>query len=214
MPYPNTNLMKFYFLCLMLFGCCTLFGQDGYYFKTVGDTVYCQFKKVFPGFIKVKTKEQKNLWLTADEIKGFTKDGIPFVSKKILNPKKDPYIFLPNDKMDRQYKFSDPNLAMISGNGITFYELVEFGGVSAHTYGRSSTISLYIENDSLGLSKVPQMKLIGGADQMEVTNVLHNYLKSNKAIEKKLNSMKNWNTINYKEIRKLIEEFTGKEFVD
>jgi len=38
----------------------------------------------------------------------------------------------------------------------------EFGGVSRYQYGRSTTITFYIENDSLGLTKVPYMKAIGG----------------------------------------------------
>ncbi|MEP7374851.1 MAG: hypothetical protein ABI675_15750 [Chitinophagaceae bacterium] len=168
----------------MILGGCALFGQGDYYFKTGGDTVYCEFKKVFPTTIKVKTKGQKNLWLTAEEISGFTKDGVSFVSKKILNQKKDPHIFLPDDKADRKYKFNDPNLSMISGNGLAFYELVEFGSVPA--YGRSSSVSFYIENDSLGLSKVPQTKLIGGADEIEVISFLLSYLKSNKTVEKNL----------------------------
>ena len=204
--------MKFIFLLLMIFGCCTLSGQGGYYFKNGGDTVYCEFKKVFPTTIKVKTKEQKNLWITAEEISGFTKDGVSFVSKKILNQKKNPNIFLPDDKIDRSYKFSDPNLGMISGNGVTFYQLEEFGGVSA--YGRSSSVSLYIENDSLGLSKVPLIKLIGRPNQSDVIKFLRSYLKNNKATESKLNSMESWNGFDYKAIRNLIEEFLGKKLKD
>jgi hypothetical protein len=188
-------------------------GQDGYYVGKGGDTVFCEFKKVFPRAIKVKTEKEGTKTFSPDDVSAFTKDGVSFKAKKITNQKKNSFIFLPDDKEDRKYLYSDPNLTMISGKGVTFYELEEFGGASR--YGRDVTITFYIENDSLGLTKVPYLKAIGGsAEPIDVINALYDYLKSDEATAKKLTVNESWKTFNYKGVRKLITGFMGKEFVE
>jgi len=205
--------MKYFFLVFGLIISRCLLGQSNYYVGKGGDTVFCEFKKVFPRSIRVKTEKEGTKTLSTDQVSAFTKDGVPFKAKKITNQKKNPFIFLPGDKEDRKYLYSDPNLVMISGKGITFFELEEFGGVSQ--YGRSITVTFYIENDSLGLTKVPYMKAIGGnTEQIDVINALYGYLSSNEAIEKKLSVNESWKTFNYKGIRKLVTGFMGKGFVE
>jgi hypothetical protein len=204
--------MRYLFWIFLLLACCNVFGQNGYYVENSGDTVYCEFKKVFPGGLTVKTDKEGRKLIGAKDIKGFAKDGIVFVSKKIINQRKNAFVLLPGDKKDRKYNYSDPNLSMIFGNGLTFYELVEFSG--AGQYGRDVTISLFIENDSLGLTKVPYTAGIGGVDKTKVIELLTPYLKSNEAIAQKLNANESWKTFNYKGIKKLMEEFTGKKMED
>lgn len=206
--------MKYFFLNITLIAWCCATGQDGYYVTKEGDTVQCEFKKVLPGMISVKTEKKGTSTFSPEEIRGFTRDGVSFASKKIMNQKKHPFIFLPNDKADRKYLYSDPNLVMISGRGVTFYDLTEF--IDNYRYGgRAATTTLYIENDSLGLTQVPHVKAIGGnTEEIDVINALYNYLKVDEAVEKKLNVNESWKTFNHKGIRKLIEEFMGKKFVD
>ena len=210
--------MKYYLLALVLMLSSYLFGQGGYYVTIGGDTVRCEFKKCFPRSIKVKTEQNGTQTLETDEVVSFVKDGVPFVRKKIVNQEKRAYIFLPNDKVDRKYQYSDPNLVMMSGKGITFYELEEFGGVETHggmSYGRSATITFYVENDSLGLTKVPQMQAIGSSvEKIDVIRALSGYLNRDEATAKKLSEDESWKTFNYKGIRKLISGYIGKEFVD
>lgn len=204
--------MKYFLLAMAIILGESAFAQNGYYIENDGDTVQCEFKKAYPRGIKVKTEKDKNLSLGVDEIKEFVKDGIPFRVKRITNEKREKFasIFFPDDKVDRAYSYSDPNLVMISGKGVTFYELEEFGGVTQ--YGRSREITLYIENDSLGLIEVPTMRGIGGGpEKIDVINVLYKYLRHDEATEKKLNVNESWKTFNYKGVRKLIESFMGKE---
>jgi len=205
--------MKYFFSGLTVIISCCAFGQNGYYFLPNGDTIYCEIKKVFPRVVQVKTEKKRIEKFEANEIKGFTKNGIFFISKKILNQKKNQFIFLPDNKEDGKYLYSDPTLDKISGRGITFYELTEFGGVSQ--YGRRSTITFYIENDSLGLTKIPYMSAIGSSvEKTDVINALYNYLKNDEATGKKLNVNESWKTFNYKGIRKLITDFLGKDFLE
>lgn len=206
--------MRYCLLAFVLMIGQYVIAQDGYYVGTGGDTVFCEFKRVFPRSIRVKTENEGTKNLSTDEVSAFKKNGILFKAKKILNQKKNAFIFLPDDKTDRKYLYSDPNLVMISAKGVTFYELEEFGGGGGE-YGRGSIITFYIENDSLGLTKVPYVKAIGGStESIEVINALYNYLKSDEATEKKLNVNESWKTFNYKGIRKLISGFMGKELVD
>ena len=100
-----------------------------------------------------------------------------------------------------------------NGKGVTFYELTEFGGPTR--YGRTSTVSFYIESDSLGLNEVPYMSALGSrTSQTDVINVLYGYLKTDEETTKKLNPDESWKTFNYKGIRKLITGFMGKAFVE
>jgi hypothetical protein len=220
----ESTAMRYYLLSFELLISFCLSGQGDYYITKNGDTVQCEFKKVLPHEIKVKNEKDEVISLDADEIKGFANDGIGFASKKIVNQKKKPYIFLPDDATDRKYQYDkefkplrytwvEVNLVMMSGKGVVFYELTELGRITQN--GRDVTTTFYIENDSLGLSKVPYLSAIGGsAEQTDVIDALYNYLKIDGVIEKKLNVNEPWKTFNYKGIRKLITEFMGKEFVD
>ena len=195
-----------------LFFVCTCVYAQQYYITLNNDTVSCEIKKVFPRGIKIKTKEEGAKTFSSDEIKGFRMNGIPFTAKKVVNAKKDKLIFLPNDKVDRKFLYSDPNLVMISGKGVTFYELTEFGSVSTYG-GRSVTVSLFIENDSLGLTKVPYMSaMFSNVEQKDVVNALYDYLKNDDETRKKLDVNESWKTFNLKGIRKLMSGYTGKDF--
>lgn len=205
--------MKFELLGLMLIVCNNTFGQNGNYIQAGGDTVYCEIKKVFPRSVQVEVNG-KTKTLKADEIAGFTLNGVFFEAKNVKNKKKYNYIFFPDDKMDRKYLYRDPVLNMISAKGVTFYKLTEFV-MDTRGYGRSSEITLYIENDSLGLSEIPYLKAFGGNDaKEEVIKVLYEYLKADEAIAKRLTVNEQAKAFRLKGIEQLIYEFTGKEFVE
>jgi hypothetical protein len=103
---------------------------------------------------------------------------------------------------------------MIAAKGVTFYELTEFV-MDTRGYGRSSEITLYIENDSLGLSVVPYIKAFGGNDaKEEVIKVLYEYLKADETFAKRLTVNEQAKAFRLKGIEQLIFEFMGKEFVE
>lgn len=204
--------MKYFLLVLTWIISQQLLAQD-YYVGKGGDTVYCEFKRALPRSIKVKVRDGGTKTFSADEVSAFSKNDIVLKAKKINGLKKNTIIFLPVDKKDQKYLYSDANVVIISGKGVTFYELEEFGGVS--DMGRDAMLNFYIENDSLGLTYVPYTQAIGGnTKSADVINALYDYLKSDSVVEKKLNVNESWKTFNYKGIRKLIEEFMGKELVD
>ncbi len=215
--------MSYWLSVLFVMTSFCLFGQDDYYITKQGDSIKCEVKKVFPDEIKVKIGDKENATVDADEIKGLLKGGIFFVSKQITNKKKKSFIILPDGngreiRYDRRFKMSargwvDVDLKISSGNGITFYDMTEIGPVKE--YGRSMVTTLYIENDSLGLRSVPYLFAVGGsAEKIEVINALYDYLKDNQEIEKKLSINEPWKTFNYNGVRKMIELYIGKKFVD
>ena len=115
-----------------------LFGQDDYYITRQGDSVKCEIKKVFPDGIKVKTVKKDDVSFEVNEIKGFKKDGIYFVSKEITNRDRNPFIFLPDNAGDIKYNYDKKfkpgqwdwvkaDVAVTSGRGIRIYELIETG---------------------------------------------------------------------------------------
>ena len=201
-----------------------LFGQDEYYITKQGDSVKCEVKKVFPDGIKVETDSKKNVSLDVDEIKGFIKDGIGFVSKRITNREKKKFIFLPGPAVETKYSYDkkfktgawgwvDVDLVITVGKGIRFYELIELGPVDK--YGRQIERTFYIENDSLGLRWVPYLSAIGSSEEkIDVINALYDYLRDNEVIEKKLSINESWKTFNYKGIKNLIELYMGKSLND
>ena len=200
-----------------------VFGQD-YYITKQGDSVKCEIKRVFPDEIKVRTDKEDDVSFEVNQVKGFIKDGIYFASKVITNRDRKPFIFLPGNTGDLKYNYDKKfklgawdwvkaDVIVTSGRGIRIYELIESGSPSKDRMARIEH-TLYIENDTLGLRLLPYISGQNDVEKVQVINVLRSYLRHDAAIAKKLTLDEPWKSFNYKGVRKLIEEYIGKKFVD
>jgi hypothetical protein len=195
--------------------CNALFGQH-YYIALNGDTVNCEILREGPDFIRIKGTDSKKDKITAKEMKGYISNyGVLMASKRILNhKKKDSLILLPVYASDQKLVYKDYEIAMTTGNGVTFYELTVYG--SPQTSGGVPmgriTIEDYIENDSIGVSKINYLTNQDDEQQkVDAINSVYFYLMSNKEIEKKLSVYADYRNFTEKGLKKIIAEFIGKK---
>ena len=205
------------YFCLLGLISATKFsnGQD-FYITLNNDTVKCDVRKDFPHSVKVKVKDSGTKVFDPSEIKGYKRDDVYFESKKILNGGKgiNALIFLPSDKVDRKYLYSDPILSMTSNGTTTFYEVTTFS-MGGYGGGRNTDIDLFVENDTLGLKLIPRMQAVFGTkSKQDVLEVLGDYIKDNKELFQKLEADDSYKTFNYKGIKKIFSDYFGKSVVD
>lgn len=199
-----------------------VFGQH-YYIVLNGDTANCEILKEEPYSIKIKSDDSKKDWISAKEMKGYiSSNGVFMESKRIINKnKKDTVILLPQYRTDRKYTYTDSEVSMVTGNGVTFYELriyekpkvtIYLNSTGGMPTGRRSWLETYIENDSVGLSKVNYLTNPDEAQQkLDAINSVYFYLMGNKDIEKKLSVYGDYRNFTEKGLKKLIAEFIGKK---
>ena len=128
---------KILILSSLFFICTSVYSQD-YYISRTNDTLRCEIKKVYPRGIKIKSKEEGTRSFDANEIKGFVADGIPFTSKKILNSKKDQFIFIRADRGVPYGELMDV-LEILRNGGYKMLKLTALEGVPGSTTPPAAT---------------------------------------------------------------------------
>ncbi|MCO4291826.1 hypothetical protein NF867_02995 [Solitalea sp. MAHUQ-68] len=167
--------------------------------------------KAMPRSVKIGLRgKNKDQVFTAGSIKGYFDDmsSITYISKKVLNADEDDFIFIPKGKViseESTVKFYDGNMKCILNEKVSYLLITTYGGLVSYggkVSGRSVITELYLENDKVGLKKIP-FGFLG--DKLETSKILLEYFRDNRSIVTKINTGRIKNTANG--IKELVQEY-------
>lgn len=189
--------MRVVFVIIGLMLCCITNCQH-YYVTNQNDTIECFILDEWPKYIRIKQKDSKKDRISPDEMKCYLGTNVIMGSKRIINQSsKDSLILLPLYPVENEIRSKNFEIKIIKGNGLTFYEVktyekfvewwLKHDSRDVYIRGRDFKEENFIENDSIGLSKIKYLTNPDDEQQkLDAINSVYFYLMDNKEIEQKL----------------------------